>query len=74
MSFKEEYFQIWQQGWELHKRFYGIQRQDEQHWQLLDRECAELDKRYADKPERQFLQSLLLAICVELERRARKNE
>lgn len=74
MSFKEEYFEIWQQGWCLHKKNFGISADNEEAWQQLDRECAELDKRYADKPERQFLQSLLLAICVELERRARKNE
>lgn len=72
MSFKEEYFQIWQQGWELHKRFYGIQQQDEQRWQQLDRECETLDKQYTDKPEQKFLQALLLAVSAELERSTKK--
>ena len=73
LDFKQQYFSIWQEVWGLHKRFYGIQQQDEQRWQQFDQECEELDKRYADKPEQKFLQSLLLAVCAELERSA-KNE
>ncbi|MGO4948354.1 hypothetical protein ACTQ50_18665 [Blautia sp. Sow4_E7] len=71
MDFKQEYFSIWQEVWTLHKKYFGIQQQDEQRWQQLDQECAELDKRYADKPERKFLQSLLLAVCAELERESK---
>ena len=73
MSFKEEYFEIWQQGWGLHKKHFGISADNEEAWQQLDRECEELDKRYANKPEQKFLQSLLLAVCEELERSS-KNE
>ena len=71
MDFKQQYFSIWQEVWSLHKKYHGIQQQDEQRWQLLDRECEELDKRYADKPEQKFLRSLLLAVVAELERESK---
>lgn len=73
LDFKQQYFSIWQEVWSLHKKYHGIQQQDEQRWQQLDRECEELDKRYADKPEQKFLRSLLLAVVAELEGSA-KNE
>lgn len=71
LDFKQQYFDVWTAVWNLHKKYHGIRQQDEQRWQRLDRECAELDKRYADKPERKFLQSLLLAVCAELERESK---
>ena len=71
MSFKEEYFQIWQQGWELHKRFYGIQQQAEQRWQQLDRECEKLHDQYKDTPQQKFVESLLLSVAAELERESK---
>lgn len=74
MDFKQQYFTIWQEVWALHKRYHGIQQQDEQKWQELDKECEQLDKQYADKRERQFLQSLLLAVCAELERESKHEE
>ena len=68
MDFRTQYFEIWQQGWDLHKRFCGIQQQDEQRWQQFDRECESIDKKYQGKPEQKFLQSLLLSVAAELER------
>ena len=52
---------------------FGIRQQDEQRWQLLDRECEALDAKYKGTSEQVFLQSLLLAVTAELERSA-KNE
>lgn len=71
MSFKEEYFEIWQQVWNLHKKYFGASADDEKAWQELDKECELLDKKYQGK-EQKFLQSLLLAVCAELERSAKK--
>ena len=69
MSFKEEYFSIWQEVWTLHKKYFGVSADNEEAWQRLDKECELLDKKYQGK---KFLQSLLLAVCAELERSAKK--
>ena len=36
MGFKEQYFDIWQQVWSLHKKYYVIQEQDEKRWKQLN--------------------------------------
>lgn len=74
MNFKEQYFQIWQQGWGIHKRFYGIRQQDEERWKELNNECEQLDRQCRNRPEQRFLQSLLLAIVGELERSSKDAE
>ena len=61
MDFKTQYFQIWQQVWNLHKKYYNIRADDEAAWQMLNR-------------EQRFVQSLLLGIIAELEREARHGE
>lgn len=68
MDFKQQYFNIWQQVWSLHKKYYAIQESDEKRWKELDQECERLDKQYENEPERKFVQSLLLAVVGELER------
>lgn len=73
MSFKEEYFSIWQEVWTLHKKYHGVPADDAQKWQELDRECERIDKEYQGKPEQKFFRSLLLAVAAELERSS-KNE
>lgn len=74
LDFKTEYFQIWQLGWGMHKKYFGISADDEQKWQQLDKECEQIDQKYAGQPERKFLQSLLLAVCAELERESKHEE
>lgn len=71
MDFKQQYFSIWQEVWALQKKFYGIRQQDKQHWQQLDLECGTLDAKYKGTSEQKFVQSLLLAVCAELERSAK---
>ena len=74
VDFKTEYFNIWQEVWALHKKYHGVSADDEQKWQQLDRECEQIDKKYAGQPEQKFLQSLLLAVVAELERGSRHGE
>ena len=68
MNFKKQYFNIWQQVWNLHKKYYNIRADDEKAWERLDQECKQLDQQYKNKSEQTFVQSLLLAVIGELER------
>ena len=70
MGFKEQYFDIWQQFWSLHKKYYAIQEQDEKRWKQLNDECEAIDHQYSGRPEQRFVQSLLLGVVAELEREA----
>ena len=70
MSFKEQYFTIWQQVWSLHKKYYAIQEPDEKSWKQLNDECEAIDTQYSGQPEQRFVQSLLLGVVAELEREA----
>lgn len=70
MGFKEQYFDIWQQVWSLHKKYYVIQEQDEKRWKQLNDECEAIDNQYSGRPEQRFVQSLLLGVVAELEREA----
>lgn len=74
LDFKQQYFSIWQEVWTLHKKYFGIQQQDEQKWQELDQACEQLDEKYRGETEQKFAESLLLAVCAELERRAKHGQ
>lgn len=74
MDFKEQYFNVWQQVWNLHKKYHGIRQQDEERWKQLNDECEMLDNQYSGRPEQRFVQSLLLGVVAELEREARYGE
>lgn len=70
MGFKEQYFDIWQQVWGLHKKYYDLQATDEERWKQLNDECEAIDSQYSGRPEQRFVQSLLLGVVAELERKA----
>ena len=74
MNFKQQYFSIWQEVWNLHKRYYGVRADDEEAWKRLNDECETLDQQYRNKPEQKFVQSLLLAIVAELERASKHGQ
>ena len=74
MDFRTQYFEIWQQAWSLHKKYFGIWQRDEQRWKQLNDECETLDGKYGDTAQQKFVQSLLLAIVGELERNSRDAE
>ena len=74
LDFKQQYFSIWREVWGLHKRFYGIQQQDEQRWQQLDKECEQLHGQYKNTPQQKFVESLLLSVIAELERESKHEQ
>lgn len=74
MDFKQQYFSIWTEVWNLHKKYHGASADDEKAWERLDKECEQIDKKYQGKPEQKFLQSLLLAVVAEMERESKHEE
>lgn len=73
MGFKEQYFDIWQQVWSLHKKYYAIQEQDEKRWKQLINESEAIFQKYEHTPEGKFVESLLLAVIGELSRESKKQ-
>lgn len=73
MGFKEQYFDIWQQVWSLHKKYYAIQEQDEKRWKQLIDESEAICQKYEHMPEGKFVESLLLAVIGELSRESKKQ-
>lgn len=74
VNFKEQYFDVWTAVWNLHKKYHGIRQQDEQRWQQLDRECAELHDHYKNTPQQKFVENLLLSVVSELEERSKDGQ
>ena len=73
MDFKEQYFNVWQQVWGLHKKYFGIQQQDDASWEQFHKDCQKLSKLYDNKPEQEFINNLLCVVMVELERSGKRN-
>lgn len=70
MDFNKQYFSIWKEAWDLHKKYCNIQAADEQGWKNLDQECERIHGLHKGTPEQKLVESLLLAVVGELERRA----
>ncbi len=73
VNFKEQYFNIWQQVWGLHKKYYDIREQDEEQWKQLTDESEAIFQKYEHTPEGKFVESLLLAVIGELSRESKKQ-
>ena len=74
MNFKEQYFNIWQQVWGLHKKYYDIREQDEEQWKQLTDESEAIFQKYEHTPEGKFVESLLLAVIGELSRESKNKQ
>lgn len=57
----------------MHKRYHGIQEQDEEQWKQLTDESETICKKYEHTPEGKFVESLLLAVIGELSRESKKQ-
>lgn len=67
MDFKAEYFNSWCTAWEYHKKWCNNAGTDNE-WESIVTESGNILKQYEDKPENDFMKSLLLAVVDELER------
>lgn len=72
MNFKEEYFSLWSEVWQFHKKFADINGTDDE-WQKVVDSAEEIVKRYEGKSKFEFVKSLVLAVLNELERRDREK-
>lgn len=72
MNFKEQYFAIWQQAWNLHKQFADVTGTD-QYWDRLVTESSRIAKQYESKPQYGFARDLILTVVAEVERVDRLN-
>lgn len=66
MEFKQQYFDIWISAWNLHKRYFGTDKKNDQAWKCLYDEYEILNKKFSCK----FAERLLATVISELERAA----
>ena len=67
MGFKEQYFEIWRQVWEFHKKYSNVSGTDE-YWERLVAESGKIVEQYRGLPQYEFIKNLRLAIIGEIER------
>lgn len=67
MNFRDQYFNVWSQAWQFHKKFYGNDGSD-QAWEQAVNESSKIVKEYKNKPQYCFMKDLILATLSELER------
>lgn len=66
MNFREQYFDVWSQAWQFHKRFADMKGTDEEWESVIDMAGKTVEK-FRDKPGYDFSKSLILATIDELE-------
>ena len=72
MNFKEEYFSLWSEVWQFHKKFADINGTDDE-WQKVVDSAEEIVKRYEGKSKFEFVKSLVLAVLNELEHQDKRE-
>lgn len=71
MDFKLTYFMIWQEIWNLHKKYAFLPKDDLPQWETLTVESRQLHEKYADSEENQFAEDLLVAVTTEIDRKSK---
>lgn len=67
MDFKTKYFAIWQEVWELHKKYWRIPLENSELWEQFAAEAEALRSRYVGMSEEHFVGKLILAVTNEVE-------
>ena len=67
MDFKQKYFAIWQEVWNLHKKYWIIPVNKSEMWKQFISETEILRDKYKGSPEEQFVEKLILAVVNEVE-------
>lgn len=71
MDFKQTYFSIWQEIWNLHKKYAFISKDDIKQWENLTMEASRIHDKYADSVGTKFAEALLFAVTAEIDRKAK---
>lgn len=72
MDFRETYFDVWQETWRFHKKFYDNDGSD-QTWEQIVNESSEIARKYEGKPQYNFAKDLILAVISEIEREDKRR-
>ena len=67
MDFKQTYFSIWQEIWNLHKKYAFISKDDIP----LTMEASRIHDKYSDSVGAKFAEALLFAVTAEIDRKAK---
>lgn len=67
MNFKEQYFDVWQEAWRFHEKFYDNDGSDGT-WEQIVNESSEVVRKYMGRSQYDFMKDLILAIISEIER------
>lgn len=67
-NFKKKYFEVWQDAWAFHKKYVEESGKGKDFWEEAVFESSEILKKYVNKPQQDFLKSLLTAVMSELQR------
>lgn len=70
-DFKQTYFSIWQDIWNLHKKYAFISKDDIPQWENLTVEAMQIHDKYADSFVAKFAEALLVAVTAEIDRKAK---
>ena len=54
MDFKQTYFSIWQEIWNLHKKYAFISKDDISQWENLTMEASRIHDKYSDSVGAKF--------------------
>ena len=66
MDFKQTYFSIWQEIWNLHKKYAFISKDDIPQWENLTMEASRIHDKYSDSVGAKFAEALLFAVTAEI--------
>ena len=72
MDIREQYFDVWQETWRFHKKFYDNDGSD-QTWEQIVNESSEIARKYEGKLQCDFAKDLILAVLSEIERVDRRQ-
>ena len=71
MDFKQTYFEIWQEIWNLHKKYAFLTKDDTAKWESLTADVDKIHQKYKGTPEEKFVEEMLRTVAAEIDRKAK---
>lgn len=73
MDFRQKYFDIWQDVWNMHKKYAFLEQTQDDKWNSLFKDIEFLSNKYKEKDTTTFVNALILAVTSEIERLSKSN-